>query len=66
MATPEWNEIVTPLFQDMLFQIQQVQGEGSVNPTEPQHTPIVILSTSHIPVVSQTYRRRTRQETVVL
>ncbi|GKB86636.1 hypothetical protein Tco_0958908 [Tanacetum coccineum] len=31
--------IVTPLFATMLIQPQAVEGEGSGQPTEPQHTP---------------------------
>jgi hypothetical protein len=57
MATQGWDRVVRPLSTAMLASIPQVQGEGSVNPTEPQHTPIVVPSTSHTPTVTYTYRR---------
>ncbi|GKE12639.1 hypothetical protein Tco_1416190 [Tanacetum coccineum] len=45
---------VTPLFATMLIQSQEVEGKGSGQPTEPQHTPTTALP-SHvepIPIVA--------------
>ncbi|GJU61491.1 hypothetical protein Tco_1243326 [Tanacetum coccineum] len=44
--------IVTPLFATMLIQSQAVEGEGSGQPTEPQHTPTT-ASPSHATEISQ-------------
>ncbi|GJV58337.1 putative ribonuclease H-like domain-containing protein [Tanacetum coccineum] len=62
----DFSGIVTPLFAAMLIQPQAVEGEGSGQPTEPQHTPTtaspsniepipVIASSSH---PKKTHKRR--------
>ncbi|GJZ76288.1 hypothetical protein Tco_0640753 [Tanacetum coccineum] len=53
-----------PLFPAMIVQGPVVQGEGSTHPVESYHTPTSTLSTSP-PPVSPTFRRTTRQESVV-
>ncbi|GKB36317.1 hypothetical protein Tco_0881259 [Tanacetum coccineum] len=40
---------VTPLFPSMMIQAQQEQGEGSANPTDPQHTPTIAQPSSSQP-----------------
>ena len=62
MASKGFNGVVVPLFEEMLL---QVQGEGSANPAESQHTLIVVPSSSHTPLITQTYRKRNRHETMV-
>ena len=65
-ATRGNNGVVVALLPTMLTQVQQVQGEGPVNPTEPQHTPeIVVPSTSYTTPVTHSFRRRTRKEAMV-
>ncbi|GJT38234.1 hypothetical protein Tco_0938099 [Tanacetum coccineum] len=62
----DFSGTVTPLFATMLIQSQAVEGEGSGQPTEPQHTPTT-ASPSHvepIPTIAssshpkKTYKRR--------
>ncbi|GJV59850.1 hypothetical protein Tco_1465950 [Tanacetum coccineum] len=43
----DFSRIVTPLFDTMLIQSQAVEGEGSGQPSEPQHTPTT-TSPSHV------------------
>ncbi|GKD21965.1 hypothetical protein Tco_1223668 [Tanacetum coccineum] len=43
----DFSRTVTPLFATMLLQSQAVDGEGSGQPTEPQHTPTT-ASPSHV------------------
>ncbi|GJY21317.1 hypothetical protein Tco_0393883 [Tanacetum coccineum] len=43
----DFSGTVTPLFATMLIQSQAVEGEGSGQPTEPQHTPTTALP-SHV------------------
>ncbi|GJS47305.1 putative ribonuclease H-like domain-containing protein, partial [Tanacetum coccineum] len=40
----DFSRTVTPLFDTMLIQSQAVEGEGSGQPTEPQHTPTTALT----------------------
>ncbi|GKF27223.1 hypothetical protein Tco_0083117, partial [Tanacetum coccineum] len=42
----DFSGTVTPLFATMLLQSQSVEGEGSGQPTQPQHTPTT-ASPSH-------------------
>ena len=49
MSTQGWNGEEISLSDAILSFLTQVQGSGSVNPTDPQITPIVVPSTSHIP-----------------
>ncbi|GJT96551.1 hypothetical protein Tco_1092069 [Tanacetum coccineum] len=52
------------LFPTIIVQGQTVQGEGSTHPVESHYTPIIAPSTSQ-QLISQTYRRTTRQGFVV-
>ncbi|GJT65796.1 hypothetical protein Tco_1017276 [Tanacetum coccineum] len=55
---------VTPLFATMLIQSQAVEGEGSGQPTEPQHTPIT-ASLSHvetIPIIASSSQTKKTQK----
>ncbi|GKD02099.1 hypothetical protein Tco_1177073 [Tanacetum coccineum] len=52
------------LFPTIIVQGQTVQGEGSTHPVESHYTPIIAPSTSQ-QLISQTYRRITRQGFVV-
>ncbi|GKA35442.1 hypothetical protein Tco_0721933 [Tanacetum coccineum] len=47
----EFPGTVTPLFATMLIQSQAVEGEGSGQPTEPQHTPTTALPHSEEPIL---------------
>ena len=64
-ASMGYNGVVVPLFRQMLSKIGQVQGEGAAIPAVPQHTPIVVPQVQHSPPVIHTFRRRSRQSTVV-
>ena len=63
MKTQWWNGEDKPLSSEMLAIIPQIQGEGSVKPTEPHHTPNMIPANSHTPAITHAYRRRTKQPT---
>ena len=54
MSTQGWNGEERPLSDAMLSFLTQVQGAGSVNPTDPQITPIAIPSVSYTPALTQT------------
>ncbi|GKE26754.1 hypothetical protein Tco_1442138 [Tanacetum coccineum] len=47
----DFSGTMTPLFATMLIQSQAVEGEGSGQPTEPQHTPTT-ASPSHVKPIS--------------
>ena len=64
-ASKGYNGVVVPLFRQMISKIGQVQGEGSAIPAVPQHTPIVVPEVQHTPPVIHTFRRRSRQSTVI-
>ncbi|GJZ65664.1 hypothetical protein Tco_0622360 [Tanacetum coccineum] len=53
-----------PLFPAMIVQGSVVQGKGSTHPVESHHTPTSAPSTLQ-PPISPTFRRTTRQESVV-
>ncbi|GKE33334.1 hypothetical protein Tco_1452656 [Tanacetum coccineum] len=55
---------VTPLFPSMVVQSQSQMGEGSTIPTDPQHTPTFIPSTSQ-PQKTQKPRKPKRQDTKI-
>ncbi|GJY85276.1 hypothetical protein Tco_0499302 [Tanacetum coccineum] len=61
----DFSGTVTPLFATMLIQSQAVEGEGSGQPTEPQHTPTT-ASPSHvepIPIVaSSSHPKKTHRQ----
>ncbi|GKC71190.1 hypothetical protein Tco_1117073 [Tanacetum coccineum] len=63
-ASKGYTEENIPLFPAMIVQGPVVQGEGSTHPVESHHTPTSTPSTSP-PPVSTTFRRTTRQESVV-
>ncbi|GKB61392.1 hypothetical protein Tco_0917578 [Tanacetum coccineum] len=59
----DFSGTVTPLFATMLIQSQAVEGEGSGQPTEPQHTP-TIASLSHvepIPTIASSQPKKTHK-----
>ncbi|GJS41622.1 hypothetical protein Tco_0566665 [Tanacetum coccineum] len=66
---------VTPLFATMLIQSQAVEGEGSGQPTQPQHTPttaslshveqIPIAASSSQPKKTQKHRKTKRKATEI-
>ncbi|PWA89426.1 hypothetical protein CTI12_AA109180 [Artemisia annua] len=60
MKTKGWTGEEKPLTEPMLAFLSQVQSAGSASPTDPQITPIVVPTTTHIPTVTQTYRKRHR------
>ncbi|GJW69874.1 putative ribonuclease H-like domain-containing protein [Tanacetum coccineum] len=53
----------TPLFQTMVVQHQEEMGEGSANPTDPHHTPIIIQPSTTQPQKKQRTRRSKRKDT---
>ncbi|GKA48031.1 putative ribonuclease H-like domain-containing protein, partial [Tanacetum coccineum] len=55
----------TPLFPTMMVQAQQEQGEGSVMPTDPQHTPTIIQPSTSQPQLKQRSRRPKRKDTEI-
>ncbi|GKB27406.1 hypothetical protein Tco_0866807 [Tanacetum coccineum] len=56
---------VTPLFPTMVVQNQQEMGEGSAIPTDPQHTPTFIQSSTSQPQKTQTPRELTSMDTEI-
>nr|GEY38591.1 hypothetical protein [Tanacetum cinerariifolium] len=56
---------VTPLFQTIVIQNQSELGEGSLMPTDPHHTPIIIQSSSSQPQQIQKPSKPTRKDTQV-
>ncbi|GJR42399.1 hypothetical protein Tco_1310502 [Tanacetum coccineum] len=56
--------IMTPLFATMLIQPQADVGEGSGQPTESQHTPTTVSSSSH-PKKTQKHRKIKRKATEI-
>ncbi|GJW72785.1 hypothetical protein Tco_0132155 [Tanacetum coccineum] len=55
----------TPLFQTMVVQDQGEMDEGSVIPTDPQHTPTIIQPSTSQPQKKQRSRRSKRKNTKV-
>ncbi|GKF33750.1 hypothetical protein Tco_0106950 [Tanacetum coccineum] len=51
-----------PLFSTMMVQAQQKQGEGSVMPTDLQHTPTIIQPSISQPQLKQRSRRPKRKD----
>ncbi|GKC51402.1 putative ribonuclease H-like domain-containing protein [Tanacetum coccineum] len=54
-----------PLFLTMVVQAQEEMGEGSTNPTDPHHTPIIIQPSTSQPYKTQKPRRPKRKDTEV-
>ncbi|GKC89272.1 hypothetical protein Tco_1149921 [Tanacetum coccineum] len=55
----------TPLFLTMIIQAQEQEGEGSVMPTVPQHTPTINQPSSSQPQKKQNPRKSKKQNTEV-
>ncbi|GJZ98190.1 hypothetical protein Tco_0670643 [Tanacetum coccineum] len=55
----------TPLFPTMIVQAQEQEGEGSVMPTVPQHTPTINQPSSSQPQKKQKPRKSKKQNTKV-
>ncbi|GJT42680.1 putative ribonuclease H-like domain-containing protein [Tanacetum coccineum] len=56
---------VSPLFPTMVVQNQQEMGKGSAIPTDPQHTPTFIQSSTSQPQKTQTPRELTSMDTEI-
>ncbi|GKD72416.1 hypothetical protein Tco_1330698 [Tanacetum coccineum] len=56
---------VTPLFPTMMVQAQQEQGEGSANPTDPQHTPTIAQPSSSQPQKKHKPRKPKKKDTQI-
>ncbi|GKE52655.1 hypothetical protein Tco_1487811, partial [Tanacetum coccineum] len=56
---------VTPLFPTMMVQAQEEMGEGSANPTDPQHTPIITQPSTSQPQKKQKPRKPKRKDTKI-
>ncbi|GJZ55885.1 hypothetical protein Tco_0611078, partial [Tanacetum coccineum] len=70
----DFSGTITPLFATMLIQPQAVEGEGSGQPTKPQHTPTTALPSNiePIPIISSSSqpqktqkRRKTKRPTEI-
>ncbi|GJR91194.1 putative ribonuclease H-like domain-containing protein [Tanacetum coccineum] len=56
---------VTPLFPTMMVQAQEEMGEGSANPTDPHHTPIITQPSTSQPQKKQKPRKPKRKDTEI-
>ncbi|GJU89450.1 putative ribonuclease H-like domain-containing protein [Tanacetum coccineum] len=56
---------VTPLFPTMMVQAQEEMGEGSANPTDPHHTPIITQPSTSKPQKKQKPRKPKRKDTKI-
>ncbi|GKD54308.1 hypothetical protein Tco_1287695 [Tanacetum coccineum] len=56
---------VTPLFPTMMVQDQEEMGEGSANPTDPHHTPIITQPSISKPQKKQKLRNPKRKDTEI-
>ncbi|GJY09795.1 hypothetical protein Tco_0377980 [Tanacetum coccineum] len=56
---------VTPLFPTMMVQAQEEIGEGSANPTDPHHTPIITQPSTSKPQKKQKPRKPKRKDTKI-
>ncbi|GJW55529.1 hypothetical protein Tco_0099614 [Tanacetum coccineum] len=56
---------VTPLFPTMMVQAQEETGEGSANPTGPNHTPIITQPSTSQPQKKQKLRKPKRKNTEI-
>ncbi|GJU03387.1 hypothetical protein Tco_1113725 [Tanacetum coccineum] len=57
-----FSRAVTPLFPTMLVQAQEEMGEGSANPTDPHHTPIITQPSTSQPQKKQKPRKSKRKD----
>ncbi|GJS82118.1 hypothetical protein Tco_0748659 [Tanacetum coccineum] len=55
----------TPLFPTMMVQAQEEMSEGSINPTDPHHTPTIIQPSTSQPQKKQKPRKPKRKDTKV-
>ncbi|GJS80591.1 hypothetical protein Tco_0730472 [Tanacetum coccineum] len=53
---------VTPLFSTMMVQAQEEMGEGSANPTDPHHIPIITQPSTSQPQKKQKLRKLKRKD----
>ncbi|GJT07274.1 putative ribonuclease H-like domain-containing protein [Tanacetum coccineum] len=56
---------VTPLFSTMMVQAQEEIGEGSANPTNPHHIPIITQPSTYKPQKKQKPRKPKRKDTEI-
>ncbi|GKE69545.1 hypothetical protein Tco_1527617 [Tanacetum coccineum] len=56
---------ITPLFPTMMVQAQEEMGEGSGNPTDPHHTPIITQPSTSKPQKKQKPRKPKRKDSEV-
>ncbi|GJT38423.1 putative ribonuclease H-like domain-containing protein [Tanacetum coccineum] len=60
-----FSKAVTPLFPTMMIQAQEEMGEGSANPTDPHHTPIITQPSTSKPQKKQKPRKPKRKDTKI-
>ncbi|GJW49435.1 hypothetical protein Tco_0090786 [Tanacetum coccineum] len=60
-----FSRAVTPLFPTMMVQAQEEMGEGSANPTDPHHTPIITQPSTSQPQKKQKPRKPKRKDTKI-
>ncbi|GKE23667.1 hypothetical protein Tco_1435179, partial [Tanacetum coccineum] len=65
MVGKDFSGRETPLFLTMMVQAQEEMGEGSANPTDPYHTPIIIQPSTSQPQKKQKLRKPKRKDTEV-
>nr|GEU88081.1 putative ribonuclease H-like domain-containing protein [Tanacetum cinerariifolium] len=58
----DFSKRVTPLFSTMMVQAQEEMGEGSASPTDPYHTPTIILPLTYQPQKKQKSRKTKRKD----
>ncbi|GJS95258.1 hypothetical protein Tco_0802226 [Tanacetum coccineum] len=73
--SPQWKNIkreekgfsgrVTPLFLTMMVQAQEEMGEGSANPADPHHTPIITQPSTSKPQKKQKPGKPKRKDTEI-
>ncbi|GJZ82909.1 hypothetical protein Tco_0648082, partial [Tanacetum coccineum] len=56
---------VTPLFPTIMVQAQEEMSEGSANPTDPHHTPIITQPSTSQPQKKQKLRKPKRKDTEI-
>ncbi|GJW67322.1 hypothetical protein Tco_0121746 [Tanacetum coccineum] len=65
LALMGFSGAVTPLFPTMMVQAQEEMGEGSANPTDPHHTPIITQPSTSQPQKKQKPRKPKRKDTEI-
>ncbi|GKE17853.1 hypothetical protein Tco_1425430, partial [Tanacetum coccineum] len=60
-----FSKAVTPLFLTMMVQAQEEMGEGSANPIDPHHTPIITQPSTSKPQKKQNPRKPKRKDTEI-